>query len=241
MGFFYDDVCIKMERVTKPIIERLKKQDKYDLIDINNFTIDQDNIPYIIKRNIFTKKEKKYRVLFLVDQPLLSYLLNLWREYNISLMLPVRPYCLWTRAAILEGPTLEQIFNKKLYKQKLVQSTFKITNDKTGEELAKIEFQFEYKDNKFIIHMEKMEKDFPTTRYIHCIMNAKKEIIHIDSSRFYYEENYKNRIKKKYEFDKEVKKEKVFRIDGVLDKKEIIQIGKKYFEIYCKYLKLTKE
>ena len=48
------------------------------------------------------------------------------------------------------------------------------------------------------------------------------------------------RLKNKYAFDKEVKKEKVFRIDGALNKKELISIGTKYFEVFTKYLKMKK-
>lgn len=243
MGFFHTDEFIEWQKKTEPELKKLREKDKYGLIDVNHFSLDKDdhNQPYItIKEGFIKKYEKLYKVLFLVDEPLLSYLIKLKEMYSITLKLPVVPFCFWTKAALMQGPTLEQIFNKGLYKQRKVNSTFLITNDKTGGDICKIEFEFETKEDGYIIHMERLLTDFSTSRYIHCIINKKKQIIHLDASKFYYEKDYEKRLKKPYSFDKEARKEKVFCIDGALPNKELIKIGKKYFEIHCEYLKMTK-
>ncbi len=218
-----------------PILRSFMKD---ELIDTSKLLFDKDGRYYYLNLPLH-----KLKVLIDVDYNLREYLFKLKNKYsNAKISLRVEPYHLILKAGTLIGPTLRQIFNQGLYKKKRpTYSTYLIIDDYDGSEIAKIEFKFEPRDKEYIIQMELLRNGFPTSRYIHCILNKDKQIIHLDGYKFYYENEYDKRLQNKYLFEKETKRDKIFKINGEVHKKELIPIVKLFFEMYCKkYLKMQK-
>lgn len=229
------------KKITIPLIKELSNQGKDGLIDIDKLVLDENNTPFVVKKDSFTKKENNYPVLFNTEPYILAHLIDLKRKNpKIKLYLKVMPFDYLVSVANLYGPPLQTILDKQLFKQKMQKSTFMIINDKTGVEISRIEFQFEQRDKEYILNMEMLEHDTSNSKFIHCLLNENRLVTHIDGSIFYYGDIYSDRLKNPFSFNKKIRKEKQFRVDGVLSNQELIHIGKKYFGLYCEYLKLKK-
>ena len=236
MGYWKTEESITEAKVTEPILESQKTSD--GLLEDKLFSFDASEIQkgYL---------NDKYKIRILTPIKVIIYLKNLRKKYqNIQIYYLVEPYHRLVRAAVSCGPTLEQIFNKKLFLNKHIKSAFEVYDDETGNKLGRFEFTIDYREDKFFFNMELLRYPIKTVipvRYLHVILSKDLNILHIDGEiHSYSEDELIKRDRYPFSFNKNVKSMKCFRVDGDLSIEELPLLAHIWLEFYSKDIKLRE-
>ncbi len=231
MGYYTTPELEEKAKVTNKIIDSVQNKDY--LVNLNDFKIDSK----LLQRGIL----QDCQILLPHEPGLIKCIMNLHERYpNNDTFIYIEPYRFYVKAAELHGLNLEQALEKHLSSNQNIRSLFLVYNEKTGEELAKIDFELTQKKDHKRLFCERLLPDWRISRCIHTTISA-NIINHIDGSKkSYTKKSYSSRLSKNWNFNKNVDTKKGFRIDGKLPLSELDYISKAFFNFSTPYFKMTR-